>query len=118
MPILGQNDFDNFFGPDLEMKQFLGRTGTGTVFVLFANLDCQSCKEGSNERTKSLLINMSYNLPFHLFLGLYSRFSRVLPVYFYAVLSLLWIRNPDPHGSASFGNLDPHPDPHPHQIKI
>jgi hypothetical protein len=25
---------------------------------------------------------------------------------------------PDPHGSDSFGNLDPHVDPHPHQIKI
>jgi hypothetical protein len=32
---------------------------------------------------------------------------------------VLWIRIririPDLHGSASFGNLDPHPDSHPHQ---
>ncbi len=26
--------------------------------------------------------------------------------------------DPDPQGSASFGNLDPHQDSHPHQIKI
>ncbi len=26
--------------------------------------------------------------------------------------------DPNPHGSASFGNLDPQPYPHPHQIKI